>query len=102
MEELIYTITLSDGTVLSNLRLNGNNYVSQDEVTDETFERNLSHVIISDGETEQIMENAELIQIAHYSDGWYFILRETPEEVLEKRQLQADVDYIAAMTGVEL
>lgn len=32
MDDKIYKITLSDGTVLDNLRLNGNNFISSSEI----------------------------------------------------------------------
>lgn len=81
MEEQIYTITLSDGTVLSDLTLNGNNFVSQTEVTEATFAGKLDTVTITDGEATEVLHDAELVQIAHYDfmPGWYFILREIPE-----------------------
>lgn len=102
MEELTYTITLDDGTVLSDLRMNGNNYISETEVTEDDFDGNLLEVTISDGENEEVLHNVELIQITHYSDGWYFILRETPADILEKQQMMAYIDYLSAMTGIDL
>ena len=103
MEEKIYTITLADGTEISNLRMNGNNFVSETEVTEDMFDGNLSEVTISDGESEQVLTPAELIQIAHYGDlGWYFIIREVPADILEKQQMQANIDYIAMMMDIDL
>lgn len=102
MDEKIYTIILSDGTKLSNLHLNGNNFVSQAEITEDMFSGKLKRVIISDGETEQVLNRAELIQIAHYADGWYFILREIPADVMELEIINAKIDYLAMMTDVEL
>ena len=103
MDNNIYTITLSDGTVLSDLALNGNNFVSQTEVTAADFDGKLSHVVISDGETEEVIDDAKLIQLAHYADGWYFILREIPEE--QRRQMDIDaltVDHELRLTMLEL
>lgn len=109
MEEM-YTITLSDGSTIEHLRLNGNNFISRVEVTEEDFEGKLREVIISDGkEYEQIMHDAELVQIVNEGAEWWFILRELSDD--EKRQrdieltlfdLQAQTDYIAMMTDVEL
>ena len=99
----MYDITLADGSKLIALRLNGNNFVSPTEVTEETFEGKLETVVISDGETEQTLHNAELVQIAHYADGWYFILREIPEE--KQRQMDIDaltVDHELRLTMLEL
>ena len=109
------TVTLADGTQLSGLELNGNNFVSKTEVTPETFRGKLSKVTIT-GDTEAdeaglIGEhsNMELVQIAHYTqakhgvdDGFYFVLRDIPAAELENLRNRGDIDYIAMMTGVEL
>ena len=98
-----YTITLSDGTMLTDLTLNGNNFISRTEVTATTFNGKLSHVTISDGETEETMTNAELVQISTLiPDEWWFILREIPEDELRYIRIEAEVDYIAMMSDVEL
>ncbi len=112
MSDEKFTITLSDGTKLTELELNGNNFVSKTEVTEDTFRGKLGRVIITgDAETDEVgiigeHYNMELVQIAHYtqavhgvSDGWYFVLREIPAEELEKRQLRADVDFAIMLGG---
>lgn len=100
MEEQIYTITLSDGTVLSDLTLNGNNFVSQTEVTEAMFAGKLNTVTISDGENTEILHDAELIQIAHYDfmPGWYFILREVPEA--ERWQKNVDKEIAESKSAI--
>lgn len=57
--EKVYSITLADGTILDDLKLNGNNYVSQKEIKEEAFQDNLYSVTISDGEKEEIHTNME-------------------------------------------
>ena len=107
-----FTVTLADGTQLSGLELNGNNFVSKKEVTEETFRGKLSKVIIEgDAEADEAgligeHSNMELVQIAHYTqkthglaDGWYFALREIPANELKDRQLRADVDYAIMLGG---
>lgn len=100
-----YELTLSDGSKISDLSLNGNNFVSKTEVTEDMFKGKLSTVLITDdyGGSMQL-ENAELLQIATYPDmeGWFFIIRETPEEILFKRKVMGDLDYLAMMTDVEI
>ena len=103
MENNIYTITLSDGTVLSDLAQNGNNYVSQTEVTEDVFTGKLETVTITDGENTEILHDAELVQIAHYADGWYILLREIPEA--ERMQMDIDaltIDHELRITMLEL
>ena len=41
----MYTITLSDGTKLKNLELNGNNYISKTILEDSVFEGKLDTVV---------------------------------------------------------
>ena len=99
METGIYTIKLADGSELIGLGLNGNNFVSPTEITEETFEGKLARVEITGGGTTTVLLDAELVQIAHYDDGWYFILRETPEDVKRERLLAEALDDIyAALT----
>ena len=114
-KENVIKITLADGTQLSGLELNGNNFVSKTEVTEETFRGKLGKVVISgNAEADESgligeHEHMELVQIAHYTqathsmpDGWYFVLRDIPPDELERLQARGDIDYIAMMTGVEL
>ena len=98
----MYTITLSDGTKIDNLELNGNNFISQLEITEDMFIGSLDIVTISDGKTEKVMRNAELVQIAHYTDGWYFILREIPENERTAMRIESQVTYTAMMTDTML
>ena len=44
--EKSWKITLADGTKLENLSLNGNNFVSENEITEDIFEGNLLKVKI--------------------------------------------------------
>lgn len=104
-----WKITLSDGTTLENLGVNGNNFVSETEVTESTFAGKLSNVVIEapEGEEDTSMagefENMVLEQIRHYDnlnglDGYYFILRVPSDEEVEKLQLRGDVDWLLMMT----
>lgn len=87
---MAYTITLADGRMLAGLGKNGTNFVSAEKVDEAIFNDNLSVMTISDGETETIYHNAELIQQVYYPDanppGWYLCFREktTQEMVLEQ------------------
>ena len=93
---MAYTIKLSDGTTLDDLALNGNNFVSQAEVTGATFAGKLKGVEITDdeGKTEK-HEEMELVQVAHYSDGYYFIL--VDKVVAETEQLAKAIADLTAM-----
>lgn len=103
IKEKIYTITLADGTIIKNLRLNGNNYISLTPVFKSTFEYNLSTVVISDGETETTYHNMDLVQVVPMPHNEYwFILRELSDKEIADAKLRADVDYIAMMADVEM
>lgn len=98
MEEL-YTITLYDGTVIENLTLNGNNFISQTDVGEDNFSlANLSHITINDIEyTDMVLRN-----YWQDTDGWHIIISEaTPQEKFEAR-INAKIDYIAMMEEIDL
>lgn len=101
MDEKIYTITLSDGTELSDITLNGNNFVSHTEVTEADFAGKLDTVTITDGETTEVLHDAELVQIAHYDfmPGWYFILREIPEAERWQKNVDKEIAESKATIG---
>lgn len=105
--EKSWEITLSDGTKLENLRLNGNNYISNTEITEDDFKGKLSKVIIKetteDGQvTTQEYEHMELVQVVHYEDGYYFILRELSSTELKEIKMQSDIEYLAMMSDIDL
>ena len=44
----------------------------------------------------------ELVQVAHYEDGYYFILRELSKAEIKERKMQGDIEYLAMMTDIDL
>lgn len=103
----MYQIKLSDDTVISNLTMNGNNFVSATELTEADFEGKLSPVTITDLETGQVEvhEHMDLVQIVntYYTEGnWYFILRDLTEDELWRAYVMGNIDYLAMMSDVEL
>lgn len=100
MEKL--TMTLADGTQLKNLTLNGTNYVSQTKLTEADFEGKLQTVTISDGETEQVLNNCQLVQIAKVGSEYWFVLYEMTVDEYRQLKMMADIEYIAAMSDIEL
>lgn len=102
MDEKIYKITLANGTVIDNLRLNGNNYISDKEITADMFLGNLATVTINDGEKDVVYENMDLVQIMKYDDEYWFILRTMTKRELQDLKNRADIDYIAMMTEVDI
>ena len=94
-----YKITLSDGTVLDNLKLNGNNFIANYPVESEIFKNNCSPVVIN----EEVHPNMELVQVTKNELGEYwFVLRDLSEAELAAIKTRADIEYLAMMCDVEL
>jgi hypothetical protein len=102
MDKKIYKITLADGTVIENLSLNGNNYISSVEIKKEIFDDNCLPVIISDGENEETHAAMELVHVTKMGDNYWFALRDFSEAELEAIKTRSDIEYIALMCDVEL
>lgn len=102
MNEKTYSITLSNGTVINDLKLNGNNFVSKSELTEEIFAGNCSPVVINDGESDETHNNMTLVQITQVEDEYWFILRDISEIEIERIKMQADIEYIAMMSEIML
>lgn len=97
-----YTITLADGRKLTDLRKNGDNFVSETKVDETMFDGNLSIITVSNGEYEITNRNVELIQQVHYPDGWYLAFRELSDIEIKEMELNAKIEYIAMMAGVDM
>lgn len=102
MEEKIYTITLEDGTQIENLRMNGNNFISQEQINPEIFDGNLGEVTINDGENDELHENMGLVQVTQMGDEYWFVLRDIPASEIANKKLRSDLDYLAMMADVEI
>lgn len=101
MDEKIYTITLKDGTQIENLRMNGNNFISQEQINPEIFDGNLGEVTINDGENDEVHENMGLLQVTQMGDEYWFVLRDIPASEIANEKLRSDLDYLAMMADVE-
>ena len=113
----MYTIRLSDGTKLDNLRLNGNNFIANYRLTDEDFKHKLDSIYIeSDSEeAEEIPAGYELghhkdMQLMNIQHGlpymepneYWFVLAKISEDQKRYDQIRADIEYLAMMTDTEL
>lgn len=105
-EEVIYKITLADGTEITDLRLNGNNYISKEDLDESLFDGNLYKVTINythfGEEVTQEYSDMELIALRKYEEETWFILREIPYDEKMRNKILADIDYLAMMTGTDL
>lgn len=98
-----HSIRLADGTVIENLGLNGNNYISPIEVSASLFtKKNCSPVILSDGVTDEEHSHMELVHILPQDGEWWIALRDISQQEIAQQKLRADIDYIAMMDDIEL
>ena len=103
-----WEITLSDGAIIDNLELNGNNFISKAEITSEIFNGKLSHVVIEGPEDEYDFglrgEHANMKLARCCKDdglgGWAFVLIDTPPEELRQLEVDSRLDYIEMMEGL--
>lgn len=71
----MYTITLADGKQITNLKLNGTNYVSEVKVDEHIFEHNLSTMKVSDGEIENTYTDMIFVQQMEIDGKYYLAFR---------------------------
>ena len=102
MEDLIYTMVLSDGTTIENLRKNGDNYISTSKLTVDMFEGKLSEVTVKTSEDEVAMENMDLVQITEMDGEYWFVLRQFSATELAMAKMSSNIDFLAMMQDVEL
>ena len=97
-----YRIVLADGSEIGNLRLNGNNFISNVPVDKTVFDGNLSPVTIYNGLIPEVHEHMELVQVKQMGSEYWFVLRDISQKELDEMQVRADIDFLAMMTDVEL
>lgn len=71
----MYTITLADGKQITNLELNGTNYVSEVKIDEHIFEHNLSTMKVSDGEIENTYTDIIFVQQTEIDGKYYLAFR---------------------------
>ena len=96
------TIMLSDGTTLSNLEVNGDNFISHTEITESIFLNKLSPVSIDTDNEHIIHPHMDLVQIIQVGHDWWFVLRDITDAELAQTKLRSDIDFLAMMTDVDL
>lgn len=97
----MYTITLADGTRLENLELNGNNFISDKIIADTVFDKNLTTITITDGETVETY--TDMMLYSNRIDGgktWFVLGEKTEEQKLRERiaSLEEQIDML--LSGV--
>lgn len=91
---MAYSVTLSDGTKLDNLTLNGNNFISSVKMTEADFQGKLSKVTITDdnGKSKDYTDMV-LVQVTQMGDASWFILAEKAQD--EVSELKAEVEKLS-------
>ena len=100
----MYTITLSNGTKLKNLELNGNNYISETIIEDSVFEGGLDTVVISDGENTETFTDMRLMSNRIDNGKSWFVLGEKTAQQKKEEALSLELEEMrqamnALLTG---
>lgn len=98
----MYTITLSNGTRIENLVLNGNNYISETIIPDSCFDGGLDTVIISDGKTEKTYSDMVLLDNRIEDGKSWFILGEKTETQKREEALNKYLEEISSAINILL
>lgn len=94
----MYAIELADGMRLENLTMNGNMFVSQEEIAiDDLDAEALEEVTITEypeegGEIDTTIENAVCDGVLHWPEGYLFNLREEDPRDKALRELREDTE----------
>lgn len=112
----MYKITLADGTVLNDIRVNATTFISQTPIDPSIMtEANLAPTIIERvGDELDSFDMGMVVTGEHHNmryyeagkpegeEGYYFALVDIPEEELVMSKMYADIQYLAMMTDTEL
>ena len=83
----MYTVTLSDGSKIENLTMNGNNFVSKSKLTEAMFINKLSKITVNNGKNDTEYSNMVLVQVTQMGDEYWFILREKTKEEKSEQEI---------------
>lgn len=96
MQEPLYTITFNEEIVLTNLKLNGNNFISSEPVPDELINSNLlRNVIVSSSKDEENHQYCRLIKTEIPDVSVHcFIILDVDSSYIEQVKIWAEIDYL--------
>jgi hypothetical protein len=84
----MYKITLQNGTIIENLILNGNNYISDEQIDDSVFVDNLNEVVIENEDSRIVYESLKIVSHQIVDGKSWLIFAEPTDE--ERRVMQTD------------
>lgn len=100
-----YSVTLSDGTVLDGLSVNGNNFISDVEISSDIFENNLDKVVISDGENNY--KYTDMVLVSNRIDkmdgkDWFILDVKTEEEKAKEKETRERLETEQLITEMDI
>lgn len=95
-------IILSNGNVIDNLMINGNNYMSNEIISDDIFKDGLAIVTVVDGADSTEYKNMKLIQNIVIDEKTWFILAEKTEEEILKERLKSTEDALMMLMDLQM
>lgn len=99
MDDKVYKITLGNGHIVDQLRMNGNNFISATEIDKSVFSGNLSKVTINDGVRDEVHKNMDLIHLTKMGDSEYwFALRDLSDREITQKAFMSAASMIATKT----
>ena len=109
----MYKIKLADGTTLMRLELNGNCYISDETLTEDTFRGKLSYVEITDddGHTEAYSDMVLVWPAVPEGDSrtWFILMEKPEQQKKEENTWQAiteieitQIEQMQQMTDLEI
>lgn len=99
----MYTITLKNGTVLKNLKRNGNNFIAEGVIEDSVFVGNLDTVTITDGETTKTYTDMRLMH-NRVEDGrsWFVLGEKTQQQKTMERLEKVLSSNVQSITDMQV
>ena len=95
-------IILNNGNTVENLIINGNNYISDEIISDDIFTDGLSIVTVIDGDISTEYKNMKLIQNIIIDNKSWFILAEKTEEEILKERLKSTEDALMILMDLQV
>jgi len=92
------TITFLDGTEIT-AEQNNTSFIVDEQPE---FPTDLTEVTIEGAEGTKVLHYVDLVECASVDGRYWFTFLEVPKSVRIARKMQADLEYIAMMTDVEL
>lgn len=100
MNNVEYTIILSDGTMLEHISMNGDNYIYPGELDTSIFtDDNLSPTVIKTKNSEEYHPFMKYTKpYSDDEDNTWFVLNDIPEDIIRERKMSEALSVLAQAT----